>query len=104
MMNRTELIERCMAASYDERLSDGMLYRKAAIALESLTRERDEWEQAATYNAKRAVVAEGERQQLREALEQINALDSSMAGDAWAIARAALSPKDALPTLSIHDD
>jgi hypothetical protein len=32
-IERAELIRRCMAASYDERLSDGMLYRQAAEAL-----------------------------------------------------------------------
>ena len=37
-----ELVRMCEAASRDERLADGMLYRKAAAALVALKAERDE--------------------------------------------------------------
>lgn len=36
-----DLVARARAASYDERLSDGMLYRQLADEIERLTRERD---------------------------------------------------------------
>jgi hypothetical protein len=44
----------------------GLLLREAADLLSTLQRERNEWEQAATYNAKRAVVAEADARTARE--------------------------------------
>jgi hypothetical protein len=49
-----ELVKMCMAASYDERLSDGMLYRKAAAAL-SASAERIAQLEAALKAARQPV-------------------------------------------------
>lgn len=48
-----ELVRMCEAASRDERLADGMLYRKAAAALVALKAERDKLKDNAEAMANR---------------------------------------------------
>ncbi len=89
------VIQRCMAASYDDRLADGMLYRQAADLLSTLQHERNlidaDTQRGITdcstplFQRVRNIVeqleaAEAEARAAREALEQAFA-----AGFQWAI-------------------
>lgn len=68
-----ELVRMCEAASRDERLADGMLYRKAAAALVALRAERDRVSDTFKVTLDRLILIKAERDRLKAQLEKQNA-------------------------------